>query len=88
MLRAAIAALKTPGGKAMTWKRPLPPLMETNRGKNSLNNVLTVRAELGTQLSELGTLDSLGKRSCARDETADVSNFGRCGLELGHFLLR
>ncbi|MDI8799913.1 hypothetical protein MJM59_30955, partial [Salmonella enterica subsp. enterica serovar Montevideo] len=33
---------------------------KTNRGlKNSLNNVLTVRAELGTQLSELSTLDSL-----------------------------
>ncbi len=34
---------------------------KTNRGlKNSLNNVLTVRAELGTQLSELDALDSLG----------------------------
>ena len=28
--------------------------------KNSLNNVLTVRAELGTQLNELESLDSLG----------------------------
>ncbi|ELH6653279.1 hypothetical protein Q9K47_002102, partial [Escherichia coli] len=34
---------------------------KTNRGlKNSLNNVLTVRAELGTQLNELESLDSLG----------------------------
>lgn len=34
---------------------------KTNRGlKNSLNNVLAVRAELGTELSELSRLDSLG----------------------------
>jgi flagellar hook-associated protein 3 FlgL len=35
---------------------------KTNRGlRNSLNNVLTVRAELGSQLSELDELDSLGE---------------------------
>lgn len=34
---------------------------KTNRGlRNSLNNVLSVRSELGTQLSELDKLDSLG----------------------------
>lgn len=46
----------------MTWKRKAAAAIDkTNRGlKNSLNNVLTVRAELGTQLSELSTLDSLG----------------------------
>ena len=34
---------------------------KTNRGlSNSLNNVLTVRADLGIKLDELGKLDSLG----------------------------
>ncbi|MDU7870822.1 MAG: flagellin, partial [Pantoea sp.] len=34
---------------------------KTNRGLgNSLNNVLTVRSEIGTQLSELDTLDAQG----------------------------
>ena len=34
---------------------------KANRGlSNSLNNVLSVRSELGTQMSELDTLDTLG----------------------------
>ena len=34
---------------------------KTNRGlRNSLNNVLAVRAEVGTQLNELDNLDALG----------------------------
>jgi len=34
---------------------------KTNRGlRNALNNVLAVRAEVGTQLNELDNLDALG----------------------------
>ncbi|EHJ84436.1 Flagellar hook-associated protein FlgL [Salmonella enterica subsp. enterica serovar Baildon str. R6-199] len=58
----AIAALKTPvEGNDVEKEKAAAAIDKTNRGlKNSLNNVLTVRAELGTQLSELSTLDSLG----------------------------
>lgn len=63
MLDSAIASLKTPvadlddAGKAAE----MAVIDKTNRGlSNSLNNVLTVRAELGTQLSELDKLDALG----------------------------
>ncbi|HBC0210353.1 TPA: flagellar hook-associated protein FlgL [Salmonella enterica subsp. enterica serovar Napoli] len=62
MLDTAIAALKTPvEGNDVEKEKAAAAIGKTNRGlKNSLNNVLTVRAELGTQLSELSTLDSLG----------------------------
>lgn len=62
MLDTAIAALKTPvEGNDVEKEKAAVAIDKTNRGlKNSLNNVLTVRAELGTQLSELSTLDSLG----------------------------
>ncbi|EAM4423856.1 flagellar hook-filament junction protein FlgL [Salmonella enterica] len=62
MLDTAIAALKTPvEGNDVEKEKAAAAIDKTNRGlKNSLNNVLTVRAELGTQLSELSTLDSLG----------------------------
>lgn len=62
MLDTAIASLKSPVGTDETLKADAKEVMEkTNRGlRNSLNNVLSVRAELGTQLSELSALDSLG----------------------------
>ncbi|EPY9091643.1 flagellar hook-associated protein FlgL [Shigella dysenteriae] len=62
MLDSAIAALKTPVANSEADKEiAAAALDKTNRGlKNSLNNVLTVRAELGTQLNELESLDSLG----------------------------
>ncbi|WP_336221403.1 flagellar hook-associated protein FlgL [Citrobacter amalonaticus] len=62
MLDTAIASLKLPVGDDETLKADAKEVMEkTNRGlRNSLNNVLSVRAELGTQLSELSALDSLG----------------------------
>ncbi|ELL8702610.1 flagellar hook-associated protein FlgL, partial [Escherichia coli] len=55
MLDSAIAALKTPVADSEADKEiAAAALDKTNRGlKNSLNNVLTVRAELGTQLNEL-----------------------------------
>lgn len=63
MLDSAIATLRTPTeGKSDAEKENLTAAIDkTSRGlKNSLNNVLTVRAELGTQLSELDKLDELG----------------------------
>lgn len=62
MLDTAIAALNTPvSGDATAEETARAAVDKTNRGlKNSLNNVLSVRAELGTQLNELETLDSLG----------------------------
>lgn len=63
MLDSAITALKTPAENLDdAGKAALGAVIDkTNRGlKNSLNNVLTVRAELGTQLKELDTLDALG----------------------------
>jgi flagellar hook-associated protein 3 FlgL len=76
MLDTAIASLKKPvadlddAGKAVEQA----VIDKTNRGlKNSLNNVLTVRAELGTQLNELDTLDSLGDDR-ALGQTAQMSS--------------
>lgn len=63
MLDSAITTLRTPTeGLDETQKADLGAAIDkTNRGlKNSLNNVLTVRAELGTQLNELDKLDELG----------------------------
>ena len=62
MLDSAIAALKIPVEESEVDKETAAAALDkTNRGlKNSLNNVLTVRAELGTQLNELESLDSLG----------------------------
>ncbi|TGD60020.1 flagellar hook-filament junction protein FlgL, partial [Salmonella enterica subsp. enterica serovar Poona] len=62
MLDTAIAALKTPvDGNDVEKEKAAAAIDKTKRGvKTSLNPVLTVRAELGTQLSELSTLDSLG----------------------------
>ncbi|MCT4704224.1 flagellar hook-associated protein FlgL [Enterobacteriaceae bacterium H20N1] len=63
MLDTAIAALNTPAEDLDDDKKAelTAVIDKTNRGlKNSLNNVLTVRSELGTQLNELSALDSLG----------------------------
>ncbi|ANI83501.1 flagellar hook-associated protein FlgL [Kosakonia oryzae] len=62
MLDTAIAALNTPVAGDETAKATAQAAVDkTSRGlTNSLNNVLTVRAELGTQLNELDSLDSLG----------------------------
>ncbi|HAK36274.1 MAG TPA: flagellar hook-filament junction protein FlgL [Pantoea sp.] len=63
MLDSAIAALKTPLADADdAAKKTFQDAMDkTNRGLgNALNNVLTVRSEIGTQLSELSTLDEQG----------------------------
>lgn len=62
MLDTAIAALKTPVAGDETAKAAAQAVVDkTSRGLgNSLNNVLSVRAELGTQLTELDTLDALG----------------------------
>jgi len=58
----AIAALKTPvsGDQNKTDQLTLD-IDKANRGlRNSLDNVLTVRADLGTKLTELDALDTLG----------------------------
>ncbi len=62
MLDTAIAALNTPVSGDETAKETAQAAVDkTSRGLgNSLNNVLTVRAQLGTQLNELDSLDSLG----------------------------
>jgi len=63
MLDSAIAALKVPqdDADAATRQTFQDAMDKTNRGLgNSLNNVLTVRSEIGTQLSELDTLDAQG----------------------------
>ena len=62
MLDTAITALKTPVAGNETAKAAAQAVVDkTSRGLgNSLNNVSTVRAELGTQLNELDTLDALG----------------------------
>ena len=62
MLDTAIAALKTPvSGDETAQATAQAALDKTNRGlRNSLNNVLSVRAEVGTQLDELDKLDALG----------------------------
>lgn len=75
MLDSAIASLKSPVGDDETLKEQAKAVIDkTNRGlKNSLNNVLSVRAELGTQLSELSSLDSLGTDR-ALGQTQQMSN--------------
>jgi len=63
MLDSAIAALKVPQNDAddATKKTFQDAMDKTNRGLgNALNNVLTVRAEIGTQLSEIDTLNAQG----------------------------
>ncbi|MGB9096605.1 flagellar hook-associated protein FlgL [Erwinia sp.] len=62
-LNTAINALNTPLQDAdqATSDAASAALDKTNRGlKNSLNNVLSVRSVLGTQLTELDNLDSKG----------------------------
>ncbi len=62
MLDDAIAALEVPvSGDEAAQATSQAALDKANRGlTNSLNNVSTVRAQLGTQLQELTNLDSLG----------------------------
>lgn len=62
MLDDAIAALKVPvSGDSAAQEVSQAALDKANRGlNNALNNVSTVRAELGTQLQELTALDTLG----------------------------
>ncbi|WP_330982043.1 MULTISPECIES: flagellar hook-associated protein FlgL [Enterobacterales] len=62
MLDSAITALKTPVADDDAAQATAQAAIDkTNRGlRNSLNNVLTVRAEVGTQLNELDKLDALG----------------------------
>lgn len=75
MLDSAIESLKSPVGDDEALKEQAKAVIDkTNRGlKNSLNNVLSVRAELGTQLSELSSLDSLGTDR-ALGQTQQMSN--------------
>ncbi len=76
MFDSAIAALNTPkAGATDDQKKALDAAVDkTNRGlRNSLNNVLTVQAELGTQLAELSSLDSLGTDR-ALGQTQQMSN--------------
>jgi len=62
ILDSAIAALNTPVEGDQTKADEFTAAIDkANRGlSNSLNNVLTVRADLGIKLDELGKLDSLG----------------------------
>ncbi|NTZ53046.1 flagellar hook-associated protein FlgL [Citrobacter gillenii] len=75
MLDTAIDALNTPvAGDDVAKDKAAAAIDKTSRGlKNSLNNVLSVRAELGTQLSELSSLDSLGTDR-ALGQTQQMSN--------------
>lgn len=60
----ALNALKTPlqGADEATKQQVNDALAKANRGPdNSYNNVLSVRAELGSQLQEMDQLDSIGK---------------------------
>lgn len=57
----ALNALKTPKEDFANDTYYTDAIDKANRGlRNSLNNVLSVRSELGTQLSELDKLDTLG----------------------------
>ncbi|QKN82402.1 flagellar hook-associated protein FlgL [Scandinavium goeteborgense] len=62
ILDDAIAALKTPVADNDAEQAKAQATIDVaNRGlRNSLNNVLSVRAEVGTQLNELDKLDALG----------------------------
>lgn len=75
MLDSAIAELKKPVADNEAAKENASAVInKTSRGlKNSLNNVLTVRAELGTQLNELDALDSLGSER-ALGQTQQMSD--------------
>ncbi|MFP9431704.1 flagellar hook-associated protein FlgL [Enterobacter sp. LM3] len=75
ILDTAIAALNTPVGDDQTKADAFKASMDkANRGlSNSLNNVLTVRADLGIKLDELGKLDSLGDDR-ALGQTQQMSN--------------
>ncbi|AIR01852.1 flagellar hook-associated protein FlgL [Pluralibacter gergoviae] len=70
MLDSAIAALKTPvAGDEAAQATAGAAVDKTNRGlRNALNNVLTVRSEIGTQLSELDRLDALGSSRALSQE--------------------
>ncbi|MCP1104411.1 flagellar hook-associated protein FlgL [Serratia nevei] len=68
----ALNALKTPlqGADEATKQQVNDALAKANRGlDNSYNNVLSVRAELGSQLQEMDQLDSIGKE---RDMTNQI----------------
>lgn len=61
-LDSAIAALKAPKASFPNPTDYTAAIDKSNRGlTNSLNNVLSVRSQLGTQLDELDKLDSMGK---------------------------
>jgi len=62
MLDTAIAALKVPtDGDGAAQAIQTAAIEKSSRGlKNSLDNVVTVRAEVGVQLGELSALDELG----------------------------
>lgn len=62
MLDSAITSLKTPvAGDDAAQATAQAVIDKTNRGlRNSLNNVLSVQAEVGTQLNELDKLNALG----------------------------
>ncbi|MGU9865189.1 MULTISPECIES: flagellar hook-associated protein FlgL [Kluyvera] len=74
-LNKVIDALKTPVGDDESLKEVSSEAIDrANRSmKGALNNVLTVRAELGTQLNELDKLDSLGDDR-ALAQTQQMSN--------------
>ncbi|MRS88466.1 flagellar hook-filament junction protein FlgL [Enterobacteriaceae bacterium RIT714] len=75
ILDTAIAALNTPVGDDQTKAEALKDSVDkANRGlSNSLDNVLTVRADLGTKLNELDKLDALGDDR-ALGQTSQMSN--------------
>lgn len=68
MLDSAISALKKPLDTLNDTEHDA--VSKTSRGlAKSLDNVLTVRAELGTQLDELGHLDDLGSERALGQDT-------------------
>jgi flagellar hook-associated protein 3 len=75
MLDTAIAALNTPVSDDETAQATATAAIDkTSRGlSNALNSVLTVRAELGTQLNELDSLDAMGDDR-ALAQTQQMSN--------------
>ncbi|ACY84078.1 flagellar hook-associated protein [Edwardsiella piscicida] len=71
-LQQAIDALKMPlEGKDDAAKKAVADKLDSaNRGlRNSLNNVSRVRAELGTQLNELDSLDAIGDENAITYKT-------------------
>ncbi|RJT41175.1 flagellar hook-associated protein FlgL [Rahnella woolbedingensis] len=66
----ALTALKTPSADYTSDTEYTDAIDKANRGlSNSLNNVLSVRSELGTQLSELDSLDTLGSNRDVANST-------------------